>query len=385
MSNQPASKSKTVTKTTKYSAALRKLGYSFQLNEVTGRDEVNFTPLTDNLMRKIRAQMIDEGLPSDKILDAAIGKEAYDNKYHPVKKYLTGLSYDGKDYFSQLVSCFTNADGLFPVWLRKWMIGAVAKVVECAQNPMLILDGPQGIGKSQFVKWLCSGIPGYFVEGALDADSKDHLGRLASKWIWEVGELETTMRRADRGALKNFITTAEITVRLAYGKYELSRPAIANMVGTVNNINGILDDPTGNRRFLICHIEDIDWQEYIKLNVNDVWAQIYAAYLTGETWKLSESERATSEKNNQEYQLEDPIENALKENFRIDPSQAIWWTSTNELTTYLQDHGIKFPTSRAMQMELASTCKRIGLLPKKIRIQGQEIRGYAGIKDMMVP
>lgn len=378
----PSTSTHTRRKTTDYAQILHSLGFTFERNEMTGKTEVNGESLTDSKFAKIRSLMIDAGYPSGDLLDVTIEAEAYDNSYHPIKRYFLGLKYDGGHFFDDLVSCFSSQNGLFPIWLRKWMIGAVAKVVEHAQNPMLILDGEQGIGKSLFAEWLCSGIPDYFAEGALDADSKDHLDRLASKWIWEVGELETTMRKADRGALKNFITMGSVTLRMPYGKREIKRPAVASLIGTVNNIAGILDDPTGNRRFMICKVNRIDWQEYEKLDINKIWGEIYSAYLSGESWQLTPAEKQKNESNNESYQVVDPIELVLRDEYILDPNDITVWTSTLELTKYLQDHGIKFSSSRALQMELASTLKRLNLQPKLINTRNQSTRGYLGVRHV---
>ena len=90
------------------------------------------------------------------------------------------------------------------------MLGTVGKVINHDQNFMLVLDGRQDIGKSSLVRWLCP-LPDYFIEGAIVPDDKDSTLRLIRHWIWEVGELQSTTRKADREALKNFITTVSYT------------------------------------------------------------------------------------------------------------------------------------------------------------------------------
>ena len=74
------------------------------------------------------------------------------------------------------------------------------------QNPMLVLDGDQDIGKSTFCKFLASPLPELFVEDAIHPDDKEHHRYLATKWIWEVAELGATTRRQDQEAIKSFLT-----------------------------------------------------------------------------------------------------------------------------------------------------------------------------------
>jgi predicted P-loop ATPase len=369
-----------------YLSTLTQLGYKFRLNLCNDQVEVNGKHITDSLVSKIKFEMAGKGFWNSGFIDTVIMATAHDTQYHPVKDYLNHLpGYDGGKYIEQVASCFANSDGLFHMWFRKWMIGSIAKVFSGSQNPMLILDGAQGIGKSLFVKWLCSGLSAYFCEGNIDLESKDSYIRLGSKWIWEVGEVGATLRKADQETFKNFLTLAEVTIRKPYGRHDLIKPALASFIGTVNNVGGILDDPTGSRRFLICHIEAIDWRTYTQIDVNKVWGEAYAAYLMGETRDLTPVERKKSEVNNEKYQTEDPIELVINDRYEIDPNRVDWWTSTLEITNVLQTSGVHYSTSRALQMALAGTLKRLNLQQQRVTINGSKISGWTGIKDKLIP
>lgn len=358
-----------------YIAWMKSFGYSFKLNEITDQVEVNGIPLTDELFSKIEFQLIEKGLPNERYARVAVGATAYDNRYNPIKEYLSKLPYDGGHYFDQLAACFDNPDRLITVYLRKWMLGAIAKTVNGAQNRMLILDGPQGVGKSLFVKWLCSGIPDYFAEGSIDADSPDTRIRLTTKWIWEVGELGATFRKSDREALKNLITMQNMTFRRPYGHFDRTKPVLANLIGTINNEGGFLDDPTGSRRFMICEVRHIDWQTYTQIDINQLWGEIFAAFLAGEDTEFTDNQKKQTESNNQKYEVVDTIEIVLKDKFRLKPGDLTLWTSTAELMYTLQDRVGKFSSAKAFQMALSTTCKKLKLEKGKQNDQN----GYYGI------
>jgi predicted P-loop ATPase len=366
----------------RYAYQLYLLGYQLRLNLVTRQAEVNGIPLDDDIEAVIRRKMINAGYTSKAYFDVVIKAEAFGNRYDPIKDYLSNLpGYDGGNYFSEFMACIQSADhGYTALLFRKFMLGCIAKVCQDssnpAQNPMLVLVGPQRIGKSRLVRWLCSGVPRDYVEGPLNTDDKDTYDRLCSRWIWEVAELGASLRKADREALKNIITTAEVTIRRAYGRHDLTRPAIANLVGTVNDEgSGLLDDPTGSRRFMICEIESINWQEYTQLNIHKIWSEIYAAYLMGESWELSQEERKMSQEVNERFQIEDPIENHIRKYFKIDKNQTSWFVPSATLLESLQNQGIRYATIKSMQMAVASTCKRMGLVKGKVNEQ----HGYKGI------
>lgn len=42
-----------------------------------------------------------------------------------------------------------------------------------------------------------------------------------------------------------------------------------------------MNDPSGNRRFGVVQLNDIDWS-YEEIDIHQLWAQIYQAYKDGE-------------------------------------------------------------------------------------------------------
>lgn len=359
-----------------YAAWLRSFGYDFKLNEISDQIENNGIPISDEEFSKIEWKLIEHGCENERFARVAIQATAWDNKYNPIKDYLAKLAYDGGNYFDQLMNCIDNPDHLFSTYLRKWMLGAVAKVVHGFQNPMLVLDGPQKVGKSLFVKWLCSGIPDYFNEGGIDVDTNDTRIRLTTKWIWEVGELGDTMRRADREALKNIITQSTMTFRRPYGHFDKTKQILTSFIGTINNTGGFLDDPTGSRRFMVCKVQKFNWEDYTQIDVNKLWGEIYAAFLVGEDVDFTQHQAKQAEKNNQQYEIEDPIEIVLRDQFEIKPGDLNKWTTTAELMYAIQEKLGHGGSPKSFQMAMSTTCKKLGLE----KGQQNNQRGYYGIE-----
>jgi predicted P-loop ATPase len=375
-------------KTNQYIKALENLGYRFRYNLCTRDIEVNGKPLTDGETQIIRNRLRDINISEVQVAEDAYGGEAWKNQYHPVRKYLTGLQFDGNDPIGNLATHFTDEYGMFPTWLRRWLVGSVARVMSGEQNRVLVIDGPQGIGKSVFVKWLASGLHEYFYEGPVLPDDKDCRLRRASVWIWEVNEFGNTSRRADREALKAFLTTQMVRERKPYGKYDIQAQAMASFIGTVNNEMGILNDPTGSRRFMISHITHIDWA-YIQIDVDQVWAQAVDLYLRNEPWNLEKDEVQRANEINEMYQMIDVVEETLQKYFEINPNEQRWWCSTLEILEVLKDpiKGNLKSGSEIDTRKLAAALTKLGLeKPKSKKIHNSVIRGYFGIqRRMLVP
>ena len=372
-------------KTKDYLNALKGLGYDFRLNMCTGNIELNGDAISDGQAARIRAQMRDAGFIQPAAFEDAYIADAYLKAYHPVREYLSSLTWDGKSYIDQLSTYFTDSHQVFGTWLRHWLIGACAKVYESEQNPMLVLDGPQGIGKSEFVRWLVPSAlrAGYFIDGPINTDDKDSEIRLMSKWVWEVSELGATTRKADYEALKGFLTRRSVTVRKPYGRHDIEGPAMASFIGTVNNSSGILSDPTGHRRFLFTRIEAIDWNYSKDITPEQVWGEAMAAYLSREDWKLSQTERLRQSEIAEFYEVDDIIEGALKTYFKVRPDDFTAWTPTSEILKILEDpfKGSLRGTSKANSMSLAATMTRLGLAKKRrTNTTGQQVWGYCGVE-----
>ena len=361
-----------------YLGALGQLGYSFKMNDLNDTIEVSGKPITDELASEIRARMREKGFEFVNVMEDIYRMEASHHRYNPIHDYLNGLQWDGQAHIATLAGHFVDRYGVFSVWLRRWLIGAVAKAKANAQNMVLVLDGPQGIGKSEFARWLCSGIGRHmYCEQALNLDDKDSYIRLASYFVWELAEFGQTIRKVDRELFKNFITQSTISVRRAYGRYDMVKPAMASLMGTVNDEVGVLDDPTGSRRFMVTHLDKINWA-YSQVDVNQVWAEAQAAYLAGEPWQLAGDERDKAQTINAMYEVEDPLEGILLRYFRVDPALPTW-TSSQEILEKLENNGLK-GTSRQNSMALAVVMKRLKCeRVKQNNVHTQRVWGYRGV------
>lgn len=365
-----------------YADVLHSLGYHFRLNVCDDRIEVNGEPLSDVLEAVIRAKLRDYGLRFVNIARDAMIADAARNRYHPVRRYLEGLQWDEHDHIAALSDHFQDRYTMFPVFLKRWLVGAIAKAYDAAQNRVLVLDGVQGIGKSHFVRWLASPLPDLYIEAPIDPSNKDDLIRLMRCWLWEVAELGSTTRKADAEALKHFLTQRQVTIRVPYGHNDLVKPALSSFIGTVNNAGGILNDPTGNRRFMVSNITALDWS-YTALDPNQVWAQAFTLYRHGEPWELTGQEAQDATAINADYEIEDPLTDLLITRFEIDAAQPSWVTPTYAILDRLHGAGWRLSSPIGEARALAAACKRLGLGdPATIYdpTTSKKVKGYKGIK-----
>ncbi|MCC6458791.1 MAG: hypothetical protein IT328_27855 [Caldilineaceae bacterium] len=386
-------KSGAVGASTEIRNALSAMGHSFKLNLVRERIErADGSILHDGEQAAIIANLFDRGLSNKALMNDIMLADAWEHRYDPLRDFLDGLVWDGQDHIRKLSYYFEDAhpvieypDGskstVFAAWLRRWLIGAAGKAVARVQNPMLVLASEQGIGKSEFARWLCSPMPDYFVESAINPESVDHQRWASGNFLWEVGELGATTRKADVEALKAFITRHEHSFRVPYAKNEVHKPARASFIGTVNPDNaGFLTDPTGNRRFLTVEVTAINWRGYIAdIDVRQVWAQAYALYLQdADAWKLDETETAIRDAINGEFNIDDPVRDAILSLFDVVPhaieGAGVSFTSSADIVFHVGSQ-VRAVSTKALQMDVSRAMKRLNVT----KVKRNNINGYFGV------
>jgi predicted P-loop ATPase len=220
----------------------------------------------------------------------AVTVVAHRKHYHPIRQYLKNLVWDGvhridnwmPEYLHTEDNAYTRSVG------RKLLCAAVKRVMKpgCKWDYVVILEGPQGIGKSTVANSL-----GRFWSGrmALDPRSRDSVSRMLGKWIIELDEM-VALRFADASALKSFISCEVDTHRLAYDKHAQDYPRQSVFIGTVNPDQGYLSDPTGNRRFWIVTCpQKIDLLRFDEI-VEQLWAEAFSVYDKEQLYLIGEAE-----------------------------------------------------------------------------------------------
>lgn len=187
----------------------------------------------------------------------AVGKH---HVCHPLREWLEGLEWDGKERLPFWLEHFCGAEaGRYTEAVGcAWMVSAVARIFEpgCQADHMLVLRGPQGIKKTSLFRVL--GGEYYASMQGVKLEDKDAKQKLLGKWIVEFAELEA-LHKSDVSTIKAYLTEVGDHFRLPYRRdfVEFARQCV--FAGTINQ-GEFLKDETGNRRFWIveCGTPEID-------------------------------------------------------------------------------------------------------------------------------
>lgn len=246
-----------------------------------------------------------------KFKDALLAVVSSDRLYHPIKEYFSGLKWDGTkrvdtlliDYFGAEDTPYTRAV------IRKTLVAAAARIYEpgIKFDSILVLNGPQGMGKSTFFSLLGKQ---WFSDSLSISDMRDKTAaeKLLGNWILEISEM-SGIRKTEVEVVKSFVTRQDDKFRQAYGVNVESHPRKCVIVGSTNSEGGFLRDVTGNRRFWPVHVPGTGKFHPWELDcVDQVWAEAIHLYKEGEELFLKGREAEEAYKMQQEAMESDDRE-----------------------------------------------------------------------------
>ncbi|WP_028523192.1 VapE domain-containing protein [Runella limosa] len=280
--------------------------------KIKSSKESDWTPLDDrflsSLIRRIENDI--EIRPSKDLLYTILESD-FTKEFDPFKTFFEGMKIRPKEEFDEKGLTPTidemastvkvvspkgkDMQYCFKECLRMWLTASVANALNhdrCHNQTCLVLTGGQGAFKTT---WLNNLYPTkYLTKSYLFCDEfnikdKDTKKRLSTMFMINIDDQLRDLNKHDAEILKTYISLPNVTMRLAYGKYDVEMPRIANFVGSVNG-NDFLTDSSGARRFLPFEVSSIDIQKAQNVDVYELWREAYSMYKNGMRYWLSAQE-----------------------------------------------------------------------------------------------
>lgn len=360
-----------------------RLAGRFALNEFAGRGEVlGALPWNPNEARRPWEDNDNQGLYwyLEKVygitgagkIDGALSLHAVRHAFNDVTAYLNGLTWDGVPRLDTLLVDYLGAEDTeyTRAVTRKMLTAAVARAMQPGVkfDNMLILGGPQGIGKSTLLSVLSGG---WFNDGIRTFEGKDASELLQGVWIVEVAELQA-FRRTDIDRIKQFVSQQNDRFRAAYGRHVKELPRRCVFFGTTNS-DEYLRDKTGNRRFwpvdvgLRARTKSV-WQD-LPRERDQIWAEAVMRYRLGEPLYLSGALEAAAQEAQEQHREAGTQEGVIRD-FLAQPVPLDWdkWDLARRrmfLEGNAADVGELMPRTRVCALEI--WCEALGNDPRFIK------------------
>lgn len=249
------------------------------------------------------------------LLSALAGNKGY----HPLLDWVLSKPWDGVDRLRPLLDSIEAAN---PAWrdiaVKRWCIQCIAAWTNWMRDTplsiphVLILDGPQGCGKTSWFGVLLPA-PWRLLEQSAHlghVNSKDDERRLTSAGIVEMSEFETVIGRAEAGHLKSFVSRPLDKIRLPYDRHITIRARGTAFCASVNG-GEYLNDATGARRYWPIEVTRCDFNHGI--DMQQFWAQMAVLFEAGESWNLVGNEIPLHAATAEEHRVVSNAEGRLEE------------------------------------------------------------------------
>ena len=268
--------------------AFRRVKADLWFDEFNGKRMISFGPFHDCAYEdEHRARLLSDiesicqFIPPDGYFDRVVSDVQWRHKVHPVRDFLEALVWDQQSRIDDWLRVYAgvikgenaNEEAYIKAVSRIFLMAAVGRIYQPGVkfDEMVVLESPQGTGKSSLLRSLCPRDSWFSDDLPLNVDAKQIIERTAGKWLIEAAEL-SGMHSSKVEHLKTMLSRgSDGPVRMAYGRLPVERPRHFVLMGTTNAA-AYLDDPTGNRRFWPVVVNKILLPE-LRRDRDQLWAE----------------------------------------------------------------------------------------------------------------
>ena len=282
-------------------------------------------PLTQSALNSIiirakRECVCESGSPKSDIVEYVNSDEI--DIFDPIADYLEHLpKWNGENHVARLFNRLPGVDSELMGYLATWLRSAVAHWLqmdtihgnECV--PTLI--GPQGCGKTTFVKRLLpEHLRQYYLDHLNLSNKFDKEMALTNNLLVNIDELDA-IPPSQHASLKQTLSKSKVNGRPIYGASQEDRPRYASFVATTNNPHP-LTDVTGSRRYICMTIPEGKYIDNTgEIDYDQLYAQVlYELRVQKSPYWFNNDEVARIQQLNQNYLEQKDIADIVRSCFR---------------------------------------------------------------------
>ena len=234
--------------------------------------------------------------------------------YNPVENFLFKCmgKWDGKDHIRSLARTVPTDNPHWEDWFYTWFLAMVDQWRSYSHRkygnsvaPLLI--SRQGYNKSTFCRSL---VPPELQWGYNDnlvlSEKRQVLQAMCQALLLNLDEFNQISPQVQQGFLKNIIQLPSVKMKPPYGSHVQEFPRMASFIAT-SNMEDILSDPSGNRRFLGVELTGpIDVSQLP--NYEQLYAQALAALQAGEKTYFDAEQTKLIMASNRKFEVISPVD-----------------------------------------------------------------------------
>jgi len=239
--------------------------------------------------------------------------------YHPLTHFMEQLpAWDGRDRLRPLAERISKGAlwvQCFSVWLRALAAQWMAHPTVTANDLVpLLVSRRQGLRKSTFCRLLMPPeLSDYYADKFELTAAAAHEPRLAKLGLINLDEFDRYTPRQN-ATLKNLLQLKSLSVRRTYRQELMALPRVASFIAT-SNVNEVLTDPTGSRRFVCVEVNaPIDCSP---IDHAQLFAQLRSEVLSGAPCYLDRATTEALERSNAPFRVFSPLAERFARFYRV--------------------------------------------------------------------
>ena len=265
--------------------------------------------------------------------------------YNPVENFLFNCEgkWDGKDHIRALARTVPTDNPYWEDWFYTWFLAMVDQWRTYSHRkygnsvaPLLI--SKQGYNKSTFCRSL---VPPELQWGYNDnlvlSEKRQVLQAMCQSLVINLDEFNQISPQVQQGFLKNIIQLPSVKIKPPYGSHVQEFPRMASFIAT-SNMEDILSDPSGNRRFLGVELTGPINVSQLP-NYEQLYAQALSALRAGEKTYFDAEQTRLIMANNRKFEVLSPVDQYFDLYFNLtdDAKQGEYLTAA-EIFQELKSH-----------------------------------------------
>lgn len=213
---------------------------------------------------------------------------SYDPVDDLINKYLLNPPLQPRGYIAALIATIKTDTPHAAYFIKKWMVAMIPSAKGEHSVLILVLCGLLNTGKTEwFRRYLPPSLKHYRADSRLD-DGKDSDILMTKKLLILDDEMSGKSKQEQR-KVKNTTSKQEINVRKPYDSEDSDLNRIAMLAATTNTFE-IINDPTGNRRFIPVNVLEVDKDAYNAIDKELVLFECYLEWKAGFNPRLTNSD-----------------------------------------------------------------------------------------------
>jgi predicted P-loop ATPase len=257
--------------------------------------------------------------------------------FNPLLEFIAeNTHYTSTGHIKAIASTINTIDAEFAeFFLTKWLVAMIASIHGHHSPLMLILQGNQNSGKTQFLRRILPE-PLHKYIGEVSPGMKDvDFYLLMTQMLLIIDDECGGKSKKDEQHQKSTSSKQFFNIRKPYGRGNVTLQRLAMLCGTTN-LEEILNDITGNRRNIVIDFQGYDFEAYNQVNKTALFMEAYNLYKSGYNYELSKEDILYLNKHDYKYTTPSTAKELIQKYFNPTTKEKGTPLTTTDILVYIE-------------------------------------------------